>query len=99
MAEPVTPDPAAAPAPRQKSAAELEAEIAETRARLASTLEELRIQTQPANLARHGLARVTAVFTDEYGGVRPERVAIAVVGVVGLIVLRRWRTSRRCHCP
>ena len=99
MAEPATPDPAAAPAPRQKTAAELEAEIAVTRERLASTLEELRIQTQPANLARHGLARVTGVFTDEYGGVRPDRVAIAVVGVVSLIMLRRWSRSRRCHCP
>ena len=45
-----------------------------------------------------GVAKVKGVFTDEYGGIRPERVAMAAGVVVTLVVFRRWRRSRRCHC-
>ena len=97
MAEPARPDsPAPGPA---KSKAELEADIAEARERLAGTLAELRVQTQPANLARRGVDSVKGFFTDEYGAVRPDRVAMAAGAVVGLVLFRRWRRSRRtCHC-
>ncbi len=99
MADPATPDPSAAPAPRPKTQAELQAEIAETRERLASTLEELRVQTQPANLAKRGTDSVKGFFTDEFGGIRPDRVVMVGATVVGLVLFRRWRRSRRrCHC-
>ena len=84
------------PAP---SAAQLEAEIDSARQNLASTIEQLRAETTPAALAQRGLNTVKGFFTDEYGGIRPERVAMAAGVVVGLVVLRRWRRSRRhCHC-
>jgi hypothetical protein len=35
------------------------------------------------------------VFVDEYGGVRPERVAIAAGAVVALIALRALSRRRR----
>lgn len=87
--------PKPAPAP---SAAQLEAEIAEARSNLASTIEQLKAETTPQALAQRGVAKVKGFFTDEYGGIRPERVAMAAGVVVTLVVLRRWRRSRRCHC-
>jgi hypothetical protein len=96
VAEPATPDRPAPP--RQKTPAELEAEIAQTRERLVGTLEELKIQTQPGNLARHAGRSVAGFFTDEYGGVRIDRVVMVGAGVVGFIAFRRWRSSRRCRC-
>lgn len=81
-----------------RSAAELQAEIEASRASLVETIAELKAQTTPEALARRGLAAVRGVFTDEYGGIRPERVAVAAAAVVGVVVLRRWRRSRRCTC-
>lgn len=85
-----------APAP---SAAQLEAEIADARNNLTSTIEQLRAETTPQALAQRGVNAVKGFFTDEYGGIRPDRVAIVAGTVVTLVVLRRWRRSRRrCHC-
>ncbi|MDP4907285.1 MAG: DUF3618 domain-containing protein [Candidatus Nanopelagicales bacterium] len=81
------------------SADQLAAEIAAARDNLTTTLEQLKAETNPQALARRGVNAVKGYFTDEYGGVRPERVAIAAGVVVSLVVLRRWRRSRRnCHC-
>jgi hypothetical protein len=91
----VTESTGGAPAP---SAAQLEAEIAEARNNLASTIEQLKAETAPQALAHRGINAVKGFFTDEYGGIRPERVAIAAGTVITLVVLRRWRRSRRCHC-
>lgn len=85
-------------APAQPSAAQLEAEISAARDNLAATLDQLRAETTPRALAARGVNAVKGFFTDEYGGVRPDRVAIVAGTVVTLIVLRRWRRSRRCHC-
>jgi hypothetical protein len=79
----------------EPSVAQLEAEIAEARTNLASTLEQLKAETSPQALAHRGVNAVKGFFTDEYGGVRPERVAIVAGAVVTLVVLRRWRRSRR----
>ena len=76
-----TPDQGSAP-----SAAQLEAEIAEARSNLASTIEQLKAETTPQALVHRGVAKVKGVFTAEYGV------------VVTLVVFRRWRRSRRCHC-
>jgi hypothetical protein len=91
----VTQTPEQGPPP---SAAQLEAEIAAARSNLASTIEQLKAETTPQALVHRGVAKVKSVFTDEYGGIRPERVAIAAGVVVTLVVFRRWRRSRRCHC-
>lgn len=81
----------------EPTAAQLEAEIADARSNLASTIEQLRVETTPKALAHRGVETVKGFFTDEYGGVRPERVAIVAGAVVTLVVLRRWRRSRRRH--
>jgi hypothetical protein len=79
----------------EPTAAELEAEIAEARSNLASTIEQLRAETTPQALARRGADKVKGFFTDEYGGVRPDRVAIVVGAVATLMVLRGVRRRRR----
>ncbi len=80
------------------SPAQLQAEIDDARDNLAANLAALREQTSPEALVRRGRAKVTGFFTDEYGGIRPERVAMVAGAVVTLVVLRRWRRSRRCSC-
>lgn len=83
----------------QPTADQLAAEIAQARDNLTSTIEQLKAETSPQALARRGVNTVKGFFTDEYGGVRPERVAMAAGVVVSLVVFRRWRRSRRhCHC-
>ena len=80
--------------PETPSVADLQAEVAAAREELASSLAELKSQTQPKALVARGGRSVLGFFTDEFGGVRPERVAIAgavVVGVIALNVLLRRR--------
>jgi hypothetical protein len=97
--EPVNqPAPAAASQPSgagHPSADQLAAEIEAAREDLVTTLAQLKEQSTPAALARRGKGVVLGFFVDEYGGVRPERIAIAVGAVATLVVLRRWRRSRR----
>jgi len=74
---------------------ELQAEVAAARDDLVTSLGELKAQTTPKALAQRGARSVTGWFTDEYGGIRPERVAIAGAVVVGLVALRIIRRRRR----
>lgn len=85
----------------QPTKAELEAEIAAARDGLTSSLEQLRAETRPEALVQRGKDAVKGFFTDEYGGVRPDRIAMVAGTVITLVVLRRWRSARRrnrCHC-
>lgn len=79
------------------SAAALQAEIESAREDLVASLAELKEQVSPAALVRRGRASVTGFFVDEYGGVRPERVAMAAGALVALVVLRRRRRARRAR--
>ena len=79
----------------------LEREIEARRARLAATIDELAGRVQPAALkdrAVHSVQhKALALTTDSDGALRVERVgavAVAVVGVLVLVVLRR-RSRRR----
>ncbi len=80
-------------APQQPtSVAAIQAEVVSARADFIASLTELKEQTTPAALAQRGLRAASSWFTDEFGGVRPERVAIAgavVVGIVAIKLLRR----------
>ena len=84
--------PAKAPAP---SVEELQAEIESARDDLVNSLNELKAQTKPGALAKRGQRNVLGFFTDEFGGVRPERVAIAGAVVVGIFMLGALRRRRR----
>ena len=85
-----TPSPSA-PAP---SITDLQAEVVAAREELVASIAELKAQTQPKALVQRGGRTITGFFTDEFGGIRPERVAIAgavVVGVLAIAMLRRRR--------
>jgi len=70
-----------------RSVAEITAEMDETRQRLAGTINDLQQAVSPRNLAQRQLDRVKSYYVDEYGAVRPERVAKTVGIVVGSIVV------------
>ncbi len=80
--------------PAAKSVVDLQAEIAAAREELVATIAELKAQTTPAALAHRGGRAVAGWFTDEFGGIRPERVAIVGAVVVGFIALRLVRRGR-----
>jgi Protein of unknown function (DUF3618) len=83
---------AKAPAP---SVTDLQAEIESARDDLVNSLNELKAQTKPAALAKRGQRKVTGFFTDEFGGVRPDRVAIVGGVVLGIVILGALRRRRR----
>lgn len=86
--------PATTPPPAP-SMDELQAEVAAARDELVTSLSELKTQTAPKALVQRGGRSITGWFTDEYGGIRPERVAIAGAVVVGLIAIRIVARRRR----
>jgi hypothetical protein len=91
---PATGAPSDKPAP-PRSMDEIEAELDATRQRLAERIDELEEYVAPKNIAQRQLDKLTGVFVDEYGGIRPDRVLVAagvVVAVVGVgLLLRRRR--------
>lgn len=77
------------------SVVDLQAEITAAREELVATLAELKAETAPGAIARRGGRAVTGWFTDEFGGIRPERVAIVGAVVVAIIALKVLRRGRR----
>lgn len=80
----------------QPTPQELQAQVEQARADLLATLEELKAQATPAALLQRAGRTVAGIFTDEYGGIRPERVAIVGAVVVGIVAIRivAWRRHR-----
>jgi Protein of unknown function (DUF3618) len=76
------------------SIADLQAEVEAARDELVASLAELKSQTTPKAMVQRGGRTLTGVFTDEFGGIRPERVAIAGAVVVGIVVVALWRRRR-----
>lgn len=84
----------AQPAPR--SMADIESDMDATRARLAQTLDELKVATQPKNIVNRQVQKVKAFYVDDQGAVRVDHVAGTVGVVVGLIVVRKaWKRITR----
>lgn len=70
----------------------LQAEVESARAAFVNSVTQLREQTSAGALAQHGLSAAQGWFTDDFGAIRPKRVAIVgavVVGVVAIKLLRR----------
>jgi hypothetical protein len=76
------------------SLVDLQAEVVAAREELVASIAELRHETSAPALAARAGRSVLGVFTDEYGGIRPERVAIAAVVVVGMLALAVRRRRR-----
>jgi hypothetical protein len=78
--------------PPVRSLDEIEAELDETRARLAERLDALADYVTPRNLVGRQVDKVKRVFVDEYGGIKPEPILIGVgvvAAIVGIRLLRR----------
>jgi Protein of unknown function (DUF3618) len=76
-----------APAP-QRSPEEIEAEISETRARLARSVDDLAEEANPAALARKVTDRVRDFYVDESGSIRTDRAAKTAAAIIGFLVFR-----------
>ena len=77
-----------------RSAAEIEADIAQTRDRLAGTLDELSERLSPRAALRRANSSVREVFVAPDGSVRKDRAALtlgALLSVVGGLVAARMR--------
>jgi hypothetical protein len=83
---------------KARTAEQIEADIAATRARLASTVDELVDRANPKNVALRQVEQAKAQVFDERGQLRTEKivaVAGAIVGVVGVLLVIRRLVGRR----
>jgi hypothetical protein len=79
----------------KRSMADVQAEIEETRQRLADNLTQLKTETKPQVIAARVKESVSGVFTDpETGELRRERVIAVASVAVALLVLRRGVKAR-----
>jgi len=82
-----------------RSPAEIEADIEQTRYRLAGTLDELTERLSPRAAMRRGNASVRGVFRGPDGSVRKDRAAIAAGALAalagGAVALRKLRNLGR----
>lgn len=82
--------------PPARSVSEIEAEMDATRARLATTLDELKYATAPKNVIHRQAQKVKSFYVDDYGAVRIDHVAATVGVVVSVIVVRKvWKRITR----
>lgn len=79
----------------QQSLTQIQAELDSARADFVASLQELRDNTSPQALVQRGVRAAGGWFTDEFGGVRPERVAIVGAVVVGIVALKLIRRRGR----
>lgn len=68
--------------------AQLQAEVAAARAQLDQAVADLKAGVAPQAIAERGIEGVKGWFTDEHGGLRPDRIAIVAGAIVGFIALR-----------
>jgi anti-sigma factor RsiW len=83
---------------KARTAEQIEADIAATRARLASTVDELVDRANPRNVARREVEKAKAQVFDERGQLRTQKIVAiggAAVGVIGLLLLIRRLVGRR----
>jgi hypothetical protein len=72
-----------------RSIGQIEADMEATRVRLNRTVTELQDTVSPSAIKQRMVDRVHGFYFDEYGGVRPARVAMTAAVVLGLALLRR----------
>ena len=83
---------------KARTAEQIEADIAATRARLASTVDELVDRASPKNLALRQVEQAKSQVFDEQGQLRTQKllaVVGAVAGVVGVLLVIRRLVGRR----
>ncbi len=71
--------------------APLVTEVEAARAAFVNSVTQLREQTSAGALAQRGLSAAQGWFTDDFGAIRPKRVAIVSAVVVGVIAIKLFR--------
>jgi hypothetical protein len=71
--------------------APLQNEVEVAREAFINSVTQLREQTSAAALAQRGLSAAQGWFTDDFGAIRPKRVAIVSAVVVGVIAIKLFR--------
>ncbi|MDQ1245990.1 MAG: hypothetical protein QG597_357 [Actinomycetota bacterium] len=72
-----------------RTMAEIESDMDATRERLAETITQLQEALAPKNIMNRQVEKVKSFYVDEYGAVRPEKVAMTVGAVVaGVVVIK-----------
>jgi hypothetical protein len=79
---------------RERSPAEIEAEIERTRAQLAGTIDEIAERVHPKAVARRGAERVRETVVDGQGRPKKMPAAVAAAGAAAMIALSIWRRRR-----
>ena len=69
----------------------LQAEVESARAAFINSVTQLREQTSAGALAQRGLSAAQGWFTDDFGSIRPKRVAIVGAVVVGVVAIKLFR--------
>ncbi len=65
----------------------IEQDIEETRARLATTIDQLVDRTSPKNVVKREVRSIRRTFVDDEGNPRTENILKAVGGVAGFVVV------------
>jgi hypothetical protein len=79
----------------ESNPAQIEAEIAVTRERLAGTVDEIAERVKPANVARNAGDKAKAQVVDEDGNPRVGRIVIVAAVVGAYVALKIWRHRRK----
>jgi hypothetical protein len=79
----------------ETSLIDLQVQVSAAREEFMASVADLKAEVAPAALAKRALGSVTSWFTDEYGGIRPERVAIAGAVVAGIVAIKVIGRRRR----
>ena len=69
----------------------LQAEVESARAAFINSVTQLREQTSAGALVQRGVSAAQGWFTDDFGSIRPKRVAIAGAVVVGVVAIKLFR--------
>ncbi|GAA1116430.1 hypothetical protein GCM10009630_12600 [Kribbella jejuensis] len=83
---------------KARTAEQIEADIAATRLRLASTVDELVDRANPKNVLERQVEQAKSQVFDEHGQLRTQKIAAvagAVVGVIGVLLVIRRLVGRR----
>ena len=87
----------AVPKAAPRTPEQIEADMRAARERLTSGVTDIKDYVAPKSVAQRQTNKVRAFFVDEFGGVRPERVAMVAGGVVGLLIVRKGLRSWNVH--
>ncbi|RNL63409.1 DUF3618 domain-containing protein [Nocardioides marmoriginsengisoli] len=71
----------------EKNLSSIESDIALTRERLASTIDQLAYRTSPKTIAKREVNQVKGYFVDANGAPRQDNIIKVVGGVAGVIVV------------